>query len=125
MGEGAPRERRRRGVGLAGAGGSPGGCPADQRRASQHAAFSADTLLRGPSPDRCGGSGHTKALRCLATIPFSAFASRRQRIVGRVKKLKLDGSKRSTLYHYLRWTFVGAFAAMIVGVIGVGLLFLH
>src|SRR5262249_32612318 len=27
--------------------------------------------------------------------------------------------------HYLRWTFVGAFAAMIVGVIGVGLSFLH
>jgi hypothetical protein len=27
-------------------------------------------------------------------------------------------------HHYLRWTFVGAFAAMIVGVIGVGLSFL-
>src|SRR5215831_9573877 len=28
-------------------------------------------------------------------------------------------------HYYLRWTFVGAFAAMIVGVIGVGLSFLH
>jgi hypothetical protein len=28
-------------------------------------------------------------------------------------------------HHYLRWTFVGACAAMIVGVIGVGLSFLH
>jgi hypothetical protein len=28
-------------------------------------------------------------------------------------------------HHYLRWTFVGAFAAMIVAVIGVGLSFLH
>jgi hypothetical protein len=28
-------------------------------------------------------------------------------------------------HHYLRWTFVGAFAAVIVGVIGVGLSFLH
>jgi hypothetical protein len=28
-------------------------------------------------------------------------------------------------HHYLRWTFVGVFAAMIVGVIGVGLSFLH
>ena len=26
-------------------------------------------------------------------------------------------------HHYLRWTFVGAFAVMIVGVIGVGLSF--
>ena len=28
-------------------------------------------------------------------------------------------------HHYLRWTFVGAFAAVIVSVIGVGLSFLH
>ena len=28
-------------------------------------------------------------------------------------------------HHYLRWTFVGAIAAMIVAVIGVGLSFLH
>jgi len=28
-------------------------------------------------------------------------------------------------HHYLRWTFVGAFAAIIVAVIGVGLSFLH
>ena len=28
-------------------------------------------------------------------------------------------------HHYLRWTFVGAFAAMIVAVIGVGLSFLR
>jgi len=28
-------------------------------------------------------------------------------------------------HHYLRWTFVGAFAAVIVGLIGVGLSFLH
>jgi hypothetical protein len=28
-------------------------------------------------------------------------------------------------HHYLRWTFVGVFAAMIVGVIGLGLSFLH
>ena len=28
-------------------------------------------------------------------------------------------------HYYLRWTFVGASAAMIVGVIGVGLSFLH
>jgi hypothetical protein len=28
-------------------------------------------------------------------------------------------------HHYLQWTFVGAFAAMIVGVIGVGLSFPH
>ena len=28
-------------------------------------------------------------------------------------------------HHYLRWTFVGASAAMVVGVIGVGLSFLH
>jgi hypothetical protein len=28
-------------------------------------------------------------------------------------------------HHYLRWTFVSAFAARIVGVIGVGLSFLH
>jgi RimJ/RimL family protein N-acetyltransferase len=28
-------------------------------------------------------------------------------------------------HHYLRWTFVCVFAAMIVGVIGVGLSFLH
>ena len=28
-------------------------------------------------------------------------------------------------HHYLQWTFVGASAAMIVGVIGVGLSFLH
>jgi hypothetical protein len=28
-------------------------------------------------------------------------------------------------HQYLRWTFVGTFAAMIVGVIGVGLSFLH
>jgi hypothetical protein len=28
-------------------------------------------------------------------------------------------------HHYLQWAFVGAFAAMIVGVIGVGLSFLH
>jgi hypothetical protein len=27
-------------------------------------------------------------------------------------------------HHYLRWTFVGAFAVMIVGLIGVGLSFL-
>jgi hypothetical protein len=27
-------------------------------------------------------------------------------------------------HHYLRWTFVGAFAAMIVGLMGVGLTFL-
>ena len=27
-------------------------------------------------------------------------------------------------HHYLRWTFVGAFAVMIVGLIGVGLTFL-
>ena len=48
---------------------------------------------------------------------------RRQRVVGRVMKPKLGGSKRSTPHHYLRWTFVGAFAVMIVGVIGVGLSF--
>jgi hypothetical protein len=28
-------------------------------------------------------------------------------------------------HHYLRWTFVGAFAAVIVSVIGVGRSFLH
>ena len=28
-------------------------------------------------------------------------------------------------HHYLRWAFVGAFAAVIVSVIGVGLSFLH
>jgi hypothetical protein len=28
-------------------------------------------------------------------------------------------------HHYLRWTFAGVFAAMIVGAIGVGLSFLH
>jgi hypothetical protein len=28
-------------------------------------------------------------------------------------------------HYYLRWTFVGAFAAVIVSVIGVGLSFLH
>ena len=28
-------------------------------------------------------------------------------------------------HHYLRWTFVGAFAAVIVSVIAVGLSFLH
>jgi hypothetical protein len=28
-------------------------------------------------------------------------------------------------HHYLRWTFFGAVAVMIVGVIGVGLSFLH
>ena len=28
-------------------------------------------------------------------------------------------------HHYFRWTFVGASAAMVVGVIGVGLSFLH
>jgi hypothetical protein len=28
-------------------------------------------------------------------------------------------------HHYLRWTFVGAFAVMIVGVIGVGLSFFN
>ena len=33
--------------------------------------------------------------------------------------------KKERTYHYLRWTFFGAVAVMIVGLIAVGLSFLH
>ena len=38
---------------------------------------------------------------------------------------ELSGSKKEHTHHYLRWTFFGAVAVMIVGLIGVGLSFLH
>ena len=57
-------------------------------------------------------------------VPTCFLTVRRQRFVGRVMKLKLDGSKRSIPHHYLRWTFLGTVAVMIVGLIGVGLSFM-
>jgi hypothetical protein len=40
-------------------------------------------------------------------------------------KLKLGGLREEQAHHYVRWTFFAAVAAMIVGLIDVGLSFLH
>jgi hypothetical protein len=42
-----------------------------------------------------------------------------------VTKLKSGGLREEKAYHYFRWTFFAAIAAVIVGLIGVGLTFLH
>jgi hypothetical protein len=52
-----------------------------------------------------------------------ALTIRRQCFVGH--EAEAQRLQEEHTHHYLRWTFVGAFAAVIVSVIGVGLSFLH
>ena len=61
----------------------------------------------------------TEAFRSANVFPDDP----RQNFVGRVMKLNSAAQEEHT-HRYLRWTFLGTVAVMIVGLIGVGLSFM-
>jgi hypothetical protein len=69
-------------------------------------------------------ASHKFATRALAS---SMNRSRRQPFAGWVTQLKRSASARSKTISldYVQWTFIAAVAVVIVGLIGVGLTFLH
>ena len=80
---------------------------------------------RHGAPSSNASARHDSATRLIAVVASPMNRSVRQLFVGWVMKLKRGGSGRSKTHHYVRWTFVAAVAAVIVGLIGVGLTFLH
>jgi hypothetical protein len=60
-----------------------------------------------------------------SAVPSPMNRNDRQRFVGWVMKLKRGGSGRSKPRHYVQWILFAAVAAVIVGLIAVGLTLLH